>query len=272
MDIRLRVEKLFGNMVTVKMNRMLLRIEYDGTPFVGWQTQENGNSIQKELEVAAQKLIGEPTHIQGAGRTDSGVHAVGQAAHLDVPLNYSTHSVMMGLNSYLKGLPISVLSATKVGSEFSARFDAIERHYLYRILIRRAPPSLNAYRVWHLKNELDYEAMNIAAQYLVGKHDFTSFRASQCQALSPIRTMKTLKINKVDDEIHVIAIAKSFLHNQIRNITGTLVEIGKRKWMPEKLKDILQAKNRQAAGPSAPPHGLYLKDVIYPENSFIREN
>ena len=133
MDIRLRVEKLFGNMVTVKMNRMLLRIEYDGTPFVGWQTQENGISIQKELEVAAQQLIGEPTHIQGAGRTDSGVHAVGQAAHLDVPLNYSTHSVMMGLNSYLKGLPISVLSAAIVSNEFNARFDAIERHYFYRI-------------------------------------------------------------------------------------------------------------------------------------------
>ena len=242
---------------------MLLRIEYDGTPFVGWQTQENGNSIQKELEVAAQKLIGEPTHIQGAGRTDSGVHAVGQAAHLDVPLNYSTHSVMMGLNSYLKGLPISVLSATKVGGEFSARFDAIERHYLYRILIRRAPPSLNAFRVWHLKNELDYEAMNIAAEYLVGKHDFTSFRAAACQAKSPVKTLTDLRISKVEDEIHIEAYARSFLHHQVRNIVGTLKLVGEGKWDRTDILSALAARDRSAAGPTAPATGLYLMAVIY---------
>ena len=242
---------------------MLLRIEYDGTPFVGWQTQENGNSIQKELEVAAQKLIGEPTHIQGAGRTDSGVHAVGQAAHLDVPLNYSTHSVMMGLNSYLKGLPISVLSATKVGGKFNARFDAIERHYLYRILIRRAPPSLNAFRVWHLKNELDYEAMNIAAEYLVGKHDFTSFRAAACQAKSPVKTLTDLRISKVEDEIHIEAYARSFLHHQVRNIVGTLKLVGEGKWDRTDILSALAARDRSAAGPTAPATGLYLMAVIY---------
>ena len=251
----------------VEMQRMILIIEYDGTPFVGWQSQQNGKSVQDEIEVAAQKLTTKPTRVQGAGRTDAGVHAMGQAAHIDVPLNYSTHSVVMGINSYLGNLPISILSANVVNADFNARHDAVERHYIYRILNRKAPPSLNAFRVWHLSNELDIEAMNRASQYLVGKHDFTSFRASQCQANSPIRTMKTLEIKKVGHEIQIIAIAKSFLHNQIRNITGSLVEVGKNKWKPEQVKEILLAKDRKAAGPTAPPYGLYLRNVIYPKIS-----
>ena len=250
----------------IDKHRLLLRIEYDGTPFVGWQSQENGKSIQNEIEVAAQKLTTQPTCVHGAGRTDAGVHAIGQAAHLDVPLNYSAHSVMMGINSYLRTLPISILSAEIVNINFNARFDAVERCYLYRILNRKAPPSLNSFRVWHSRYKLDVEAMKHAARYLVGKHDFTSFRASQCQAKSPVRTIKTLEIKTVEDEIHLIAIAKSFLHNQIRNIAGSLVEVGKQRWSPNKIKDILAAKDRRVAGPTAPPYGLYLSDVTYPEN------
>jgi len=246
------------------LHRMLLRIEYDGTPFVGWQSQENGNSIQHELELAAAKLTTHTTPIQGAGRTDAGVHATGQAAHLDVPSNYTTRSVMMGLNSYLETSPISVLSAEKVDSAFNARFDAIERHYLYRIFTRNARPSLDKFRVWHITKPLDIDAMTRAAQHLIGTHDFTSFRASQCQAKSPIRTMQSIEIEKVGDEIHITAIARSFLHNQIRNITGSLVEVGKGRWHSDKIKEIREAKDRQAAGPAAPPYGLYLTDVIYP--------
>ena len=261
------MEKLFGNIKMIDLHRMLLRIEYDGTSFVGWQSQKNGKSIQDEIEVAARKLITTPTRVQGAGRTDAGVHAMGQAAHLDVPTNYSTHSVMMGINSYLRNLPITVLSARIVDANFNARFDAVERCYLYRILNRRAPPSLDAFRVWHLRNELDVEAMNQAAKHLIGKHDFTSFRASQCQAKSPIKTMKLLNVKKIKDEIHVFANAKSFLHNQIRNIAGSLVEVGKGKWKPIEIKNILLARDRSLAGPTAPPQGLYLNDVIYPEKS-----
>ncbi len=263
---------LFGNTIMNDMHRMLLRIEYDGTPFVGWQSQENGKSIQSEIELAAKKLTTQPISVQGAGRTDAGVHALGQAAHLDVPLNFSAHSVMMGINSYLRTLPISILSAKVVDKEFNARFDAIERCYLYRILNRRGPPSLNAFRVWHLNYNLDVEAMKHAAQYLIGKHDFTSFRASQCQAKSPIRTMKSLEIKKVEDEIHLVAIAKSFLHNQIRNIAGSLVEVGRQRWRPNKMKDILIARDRRTAGPTAPPHGLYLSEIIYPENYLNRQS
>ena len=246
------------------LHRMLLRIEYDGTPFVGWQSQENGNSIQHELEVAAAKLTTHTTPIQGAGRTDAGVHATGQAAHLDVPSNYTTRSVMMGLNSYLEASPISVLSAEKVDGAFNARFDAIERRYLYRIFTRNARPSLDKFRVWHITKPLDIDAMTRAAQHLIGTHDFTSFRASQCQAKSPIRTMQSIEIEKVGDEIHITTIARSFLHNQIRNITGSLVEVGKGRWHSDKIKEIREAKDRQAAGPAAPPYGLYLTDVIYP--------
>ena len=251
--------------MVIDMHRMLLRIEYDGTPFVGWQSQENGKSIQNEIEVAAQKLTTKPTPIQGAGRTDAGVHAMGQAAHLDVPLTYSTYSIMMGMNSYLRTLPISILSAKIVDTDFNARFDAVERCYLYRISNRKAPPSLNAFRVWHLSNELNIEAMKHAAQYLIGKHDFTSFRASQCQANSPIRTIKILEIKRIEDEIHFIVVAKSFLHNQVRNIVGSLIEVGKQRWKPSKIKDILSLKDRKVAGPTAPPHGLYLRDVVYPK-------
>ena len=251
------------------LHRMLLRVEYDGTPFVGWQSQENGNSIQHELEVAAAKLTMQATPIQGAGRTDAGVHATGQAAHLDVPSNYTTRSIMMGINSYLDASPISVLSAEKVDAEFNARFDAIERRYLYRIFTRNARPSLDKFRVWHITKQLDIEAMKRAAQHLFGTHDFTSFRASQCQAKSPIRTMQSIEIERVGDEIHIIAIARSFLHNQIRNITGSLVEVGKGRWQPDKIKEIREAKNRQAAGPTAPPYGLYLTDVIYPDRASL---
>jgi len=249
-----------------ELHRMLIKIEYDGTPFVGWQSQENGDSIQHEIEIAAHKLTTRSTAVQGAGRTDAGVHAIGQAAHLDVPLKYTTRSVMMGLNSYLESKPISIVSATRVANDFNARFDAIERRYLYRMLTRAARPSLDKYRVWHLAKILDIKSMQEAAQHLEGKHDFTSFRATHCQAKSPIRTLQSLEVRAAGDEIHIIAIARSFLHNQIRNITGSLVEVGKGKWNPNRIKEILAAKDRREAGPTAPPDGLYLTDVIYPDS------
>ena len=244
--------------------RILLSIEYDGKSYHGWQEQKNPNTIQGKIQESIYKFSQEKVKLLVAGRTDAGVHATGQAAHLDVPSNYTTRSVMMGLNSYLETSPISVLSAEKVDSAFNARFDAIERHYLYRIFTRNARPSLDKFRVWHITKPLDIDAMTRAAQHLIGTYDFTSFRASQCQAKSPIRTMQSIEIEKVGDEIHITAIARSFLHNQIRNITGSLVEVGKGRWHSDKIKEIREAKDRQAAGPAAPPYGLYLTDVIYP--------
>ena len=245
------------------LQRYLITIEYDGSGLVGWQRQDNGPSVQEYLEEAAAKLCNQPTTIQGSGRTDAGVHAHAQAAHLDVPASLSARSVMLGLNSWLQTDQVSVLSAQPVHADFKARFDAVKRRYWYRILDRATPSALDRNRVWHTRTPLDAEAMAQAASYLVGRHDFTSFRASLCQANSPVRTLDRLDIMRAGDEIHLFAEARSFLHHQIRNFAGSLVQVGNGKWRPEKIKQILEAKDRSAAGPTAPPQGLYLMHIDY---------
>ena len=247
------------------LQRMLITIEYDGTGLVGWQRQDNGPSVQAYLEAAAKKLTNQPTPIQGSGRTDAGVHACAQAAHLDVPASLNSYAVVNGLNAWLETRQISVLSAQPVEAEFHARFDATERGYLYRILDRPIPASLRRQHVWHHRRKLDVEAMNEAAQQLVGQHDFTSFRATGCQANSPMRTLDSLSVSRAGDEVHIRARARSFLYHQVRNFTGTLALVGTGKWTPEDVKTALEAKDRAKAGPTAPPHGLYLTDIIYPK-------
>ncbi len=246
------------------MQRMLIIIEYDGTGLVGWQRQDNGPSVQQFLEQAAEKLTTRPTLIQGSGRTDAGVHASHQAAHLDVPAHLDSQAVLRGLNAWLESDQISVLSARPVHSDFHARFDALERAYLYRILDRHTPSALRYNRVWHHRTALDIRAMNEAAQELVGRHDFTSFRATGCQAKSPVRTINALEVIRAQDEVHIKARARSFLHHQIRNFAGTLALVGTGKWTKQDVTTALQEKDRTKAGPTAPPEGLYLCDVVYP--------
>ena len=245
--------------------RILITIEYDGAPFVGWQRQDNGASVQAALEAAAEAFIGAPTPITGAGRTDSGVHATGQAAHLDVPEKFDANRVMQALNAHLGAVPVSVHSAREVPATLHARFSATGRRYLYRILPQRQKPALDLGRVWHHRKPLDSERMHAAAQILVGRHDFTSFRASQCQASSPVRTVDRLSVQRVGDEIHLQAEARSFLHHQVRNIIGTLALVGIGKWDIADLQRALAACDRAAAGPTAPPWGLYLVGVDYAE-------
>ena len=245
--------------------RILITIEYDGAPFVGWQRQDNGASVQAALEAAAEAFIGVPTPITGAGRTDSGVHATGQAAHLDVPEKFDANRVMRALNAHLGAVPVTVHSAREVPATLHARFSATGRRYLYRILPQRQKPALDLGRVWHHRKPLDSERMHAAAQILVGRHDFTSFRASQCQASSPVRTVDRLSVQRVGDEIHLQAEARSFLHHQVRNIIGTLALVGIGKWDIADLQQALAACDRAAAGPTAPPWGLYLVGVDYAE-------
>ena len=244
--------------------RILITIEYDGGPFVGWQRQDNGPSVQTAIENAAKAFIHAPVAVVGAGRTDAGVHATGQAAHIDVPEKFTANRVMEALNSHLSSVPITIQGASEVPGDFHARFTAIGRRYLYRILPRRQPPALDVGRVWHHKQKLDPELMARAAKHLLGRHDFTSFRASQCQAESPLRTLDRLDIETRGDEIHIHTEARSFLHHQVRNITGTLALVGTGKWHPDNMKTALEAVDRSAAGPTAPAHGLYLIGVDYP--------
>lgn len=245
------------------MQRMLVHIEYDGTNLVGWQRQDNGPSVQAFLEQAAEKLTTRPTPVQGSGRTDAGVHATAQAAHLDVPSTFTATDVMRGLNALLETDQISVLSAKPVAATFNARFDALQRSYLYRILARPAPSTLRRNAVWHNRSKLDIAAMHEAAQTLIGRFDFSSFRAAGCQANSPVKTMDYLSVLQAGDEIHITAKARSFLYHQIRNITGSLVQVGMGKWDLATFIKIRDAKDRAEAGPTAPPQGLYLTHIDY---------
>jgi len=244
--------------------RIFITVEYDGGPFVGWQRQDNGLSVQQVLEEAAAKLTGGACPVQGAGRTDSGVHATGQVAHLDVPEKFDAARVMTALNALTAGHPVTIRAARQVPDEAHARFSATGRRYLYRVLARRQPPALDHGRVWHHRGPLQAGPMQAAADRLVGRHDFTSFRASQCQADSPLRTVDELRIETVGEELHLHAAARSFLHHQVRNIVGTLALVGTGKWTPDDVTAALQARNRAAAGPTAPPEGLYLTEVVYP--------
>ncbi len=246
------------------MTRYKLTLEYDGTPFVGWQRQDNGPSVQAEVEAAVAAFCGAAVNVYGAGRTDAGVHALGQVAHCDIPRETDADTVRDALNHYLRKAPISVLGAEPVGDDFHARFSAIERHYLYRILNQRPPPALDRNKVWWVPSELDADAMHAAAQELVGHHDFSSFRAAICQAKSPVKTLDRLDVERAGAEVRITAVARSFLHHQVRNMVGTLSWVGTGKWTAADVRGALAACDRSAAGPTAPSEGLYLVRVDYP--------
>jgi tRNA pseudouridine38-40 synthase len=245
------------------MPRYKLTLEYDGGPFHGWQRQENGPSVQAALEAAILKLSGETVTVTGAGRTDAGVHALGQAAHFDLEKSYAPDKVRDALNHYLRPDPVAVLKAEAVSEDFHARFSAKARHYLYRIVCRRAPLVIERGHAWHVVHDLDAEAMHHAAQALVGHHDFTTFRASECQAKSPEKTLDTLRVRRALDEVAIEASARSFLHNQVRSMVGTLKLVGEGKWTRRDVEKALAAKDRAECGPVAPPDGLYLVKVDY---------
>jgi tRNA pseudouridine38-40 synthase len=246
------------------MPRYRLTLEYDGGPFVGWQRQAEGASVQGALEEAIEKLSAERVTVTGAGRTDAGVHALGQVAHFDLAKHFEAGKVRDALNHYLRPAPIVVLDAAEVDSDFHARFSATSRHYLFRFLNRRSPPALEEGRVWHVPHRLDPDAMQAAAQFLVGRHDFTTFRAAECQAQSPVKTLDRLDVSRRADQIHIQASARSFLHHQIRSFAGSLKLVGEGKWQPKDLKAALEARDRAACGPVSPPDGLYLVRVDYP--------
>jgi tRNA pseudouridine38-40 synthase len=245
------------------MARWKLVVEYDGRPFVGWQRQENGPSIQQALEEAVCRFSGETVVVHGSGRTDAGVHAFGQVAHFDLAKETTARTVRDAVNHHLRPRPIAVLSAELAEDGFHARLSARQRGYLYRILNRRAPAALDEGRVWHVHKPLDAAAMDEAAQVLVGHHDFTTFRASLCQAKSPVKTLDRLEVTRDGDELRVVARARSFLHHQIRNMVGTLALVGTGKWTAADVRRALDARNRAAGGPTAPPDGLYFTDVVY---------
>lgn len=245
------------------MTRWRITIEYDGGPFVGWQRQENGPSVQAALEEAIQAFSGEDVLVEGAGRTDSGVHALAQVAHFDLARETDPDTVRDAVNFHLKPRPVAVLAAETAAPDFHARFSAQGRDYLYRIVNRRAPLALEAGRAWRVPVPLDADAMHVAAQALVGRHDFTSFRAAQCQAASPVKTLDALAVRRDGEAITIAAAARSFLHNQVRIITGTLRLAGEGKWSRKDVEAALAARDRAAAGPTAPPDGLYLAAVRY---------
>jgi tRNA pseudouridine38-40 synthase len=246
------------------MPRYRLTLEYDGRAFVGWQRQDNGPSVQAALEAAILGFCGESVTVHGAGRTDSGVHALGQVAHVDLAKDAPVDTVRDALNAHMRPAPIVVLDAAVADAEFHARFSAIERRYLYRILNRRAPLALDVGRAWHVAFALDAAAMHAAAQLLVGQHDFTSFRAAECQAKSPVKTLDALDVARAGEEIQVTARARSFLHHQVRNMVGTLKLVGEGKWTADDVAAALAARDRAKGGPTAPAEGLYLVAVRYP--------
>jgi tRNA pseudouridine38-40 synthase len=246
------------------MNRYKIVVEYDGYGFVGWQRQANGPSVQAALEESVRRFCGETVLVEGAGRTDAGVHALAQVAHFDLEKETTAETLAAAVNFHLKPDPIAVLSAEPVTDGFHARFSAVRRAYLYRIANRRAPLALQRGRAWFVPQPLDAEAMHEAAQALVGQHDFTSFRASECQAKSPVKTLDVLSVTRNGDVIEIRAEARSFLHHQIRNFAGSLKLVGEGKWSAADLRRALEARCRAAAGPTAPSAGLYLTEVDYP--------
>jgi tRNA pseudouridine38-40 synthase len=245
------------------MPRYKLILEYDGTPFVGWQMQDNGPSVQGRLASAIRAFSGEDTIPRGAGRTDAGVHACGQVAHFDLAKHWPTDKVRDALNAHVRPDPISVLACERVAGDFDARFSATARHYLYRIVTRRGPLALDRNRAWHVVHALDAPAMHVSAQGLVGNHDFTTFRSTECQAASPVKTLDRLAVTQTGDEIMVEASARSFLHNQVRSMVGSLKLVGEGRWTAADLKHALDACDRSACGPVAPACGLYLMRVDY---------
>jgi tRNA pseudouridine38-40 synthase len=245
------------------MARYKLTIEYDGTKFRGWQIQLTDRTVQGVLTDAIARINGEPAMVQGAGRTDSGVHALGQVAHVDLKREWDTFELRNAINAGVRPHKVSVLEVELVGDDFNARFSGTKRHYLYRILNRRSPPTLDEGQVWFVPVNLDADAMHAAAQQLVGHHDFSTFRASECQANSPMRTLDQLDVARYGEFIEVRTSSRSFLHNQVRSMVGSLKYVGEGKWTARDLKAALDAKDRKACGVVAPPEGLYLTQVDY---------
>jgi len=245
------------------VTRFRLTLEYDGAGFVGWQRQDNGPSVQQALEDAVFAFCGERVTAVAAGRTDAGVHALGQVVHLDIARAVAVETVRDAVNYHLRPAPIAVLAVEAAAADFHARFSAVERAYLYRIVNRRAPLALDRGRAWGVAAPLDAAAMAEAARALVGRHDFTSFRAASCQAASPVKTLDVLEVARAGAEVRVAARARSFLHHQVRNMVGTLKLVGEGKWSAADVAAALAARDRSAAGPTAPPGGLYLVEVRY---------
>jgi tRNA pseudouridine38-40 synthase len=245
------------------VTRFRLTIEYDGAGFVGWQRQANGLAVQQALEQAVTAFSGETVTVIAAGRTDAGVHALGQVVHVELVRPTAPDTLLKALNAHLRPLRVSVVAAAAVPASFHARFSARARTYLYRILNRPAPPTLESGRVWHVAKPLNLRAMQQGARFLIGRHDFTTFRSSHCQATSPVKTLAALTVKRQGDEVLIRARARSFLHNQVRSIVGTLKRVGDGGWAPADVAVALAARDRAASGPVAPAHGLYLVEVSY---------
>jgi len=256
------------------MPRYALKVEYDGAPFAGWQRQMDQPSVQGAIEAALSRLEPGEHRIAAAGRTDAGVHARGQVCHCDLDKDWTPFRLSEAVNYHLKPLPVAVVDAAEVEGDWHARFSATERRYLFRLVSRRAPLTLEAGQVWQVKQALDLEAMQLAARHLIGLHDFTTFRSTLCQAASPVKTLDALEITRTETEwgtefrFHLRA--RSFLHNQVRSFVGTLERVGAGAWGPEDVRHALEARDRAACGPVAPPQGLYLVGVGYPDDPFRR--
>jgi tRNA pseudouridine38-40 synthase len=246
------------------VTRWRLTIEYDGGPFIGWQRQDHGPSVQRTLEEALQRMTGETGQFIAAGRTDAGVHALAMSAHVDVERELTPHRLREGLNALVRPHPVSVLDVETVADDWHARFSCVGRRYLYRILNRRAPPALDAGKVWQIAVPLDLGPMREGAAHLIGRHDFTTFRSAQCQSESPVKTLDLLDVAQVGEEIHVTAAARSFLHHQVRSMVGCLAMVGRGQWRPDDIRKALEARKRAALGFNAPPHGLYFVEAVYP--------
>lgn len=245
------------------MTRWRLTVEYDGGPFMGWQRQDHGPSIQAALEEALRRMTGEQVAVHAAGRTDAGVHALAMSAHVDLAKPLTPHRLREGLNALVRPAPVAVLAAEPVADDWHARFSCTGRSYLYRILNRRAPPALDRGRVWHLAVPLDVEAMAEGAAMLVGRHDFTTFRSAHCQSESPLKTLDRLEVRRAGDEVLIEAKARSFLHHQVRSMVGCLALVGRGQWRASDIAVALEARDRAALGLNAPPDGLYFVAAAY---------
>jgi tRNA pseudouridine38-40 synthase len=246
------------------VTRWRLTVEYDGGPFMGWQRQDHGPSVQQTLEEALHRMTGEASQFIAAGRTDAGVHALAMSTHVDVANALTPHRLREGLNALVRPHPISVLEVEQAAEDWHARFSCVRRRYLYRMLNRPAPPALDNGRVWHVAVPLDVEVMQEGAAQLIGKHDFTTFRSAQCQSDSPVKTLDRLDVNRSGEEIHITAAARSFLHHQVRSMVGCLALVGRGQWSPDDMRNALEAHDRAALGFNAPPHGLYFVEALYP--------
>lgn len=255
------------------MPRYRLVIEYDGGAYQGWQRQATGRSVQQAVEEAIFKFTGEHPRVQCSGRTDAGVHAIGQIAHVDLTRDWRTDKVRDAMNAYLKigGDRIAILRVEAALPEFDARFSALKRHYIYRIINRRAPGALEFSRAWHIARALDADAMHAAAQTILGHHDFSTFRASDCQASGPMRTLDRLDVERIGDEVRIHASARSFLHHQVRSMAGSLEQVGCGRWQVSDLRAALESRDRTRCGPMAPAHGLYFVSVDYPAELMLEK-